>query len=442
MPVTRRGFLAATGVSTAAAVVLGRSSPQEAAPSERLEDDWGAVRAQFALDPEWTHLGMFFLVSHPRPVREAVERLRRELDANPLLTVEHAMFDPEFGRVPNLVKQSIASYIGGKREDVALAGSTTEALSIVYQGLKLGAGDEILTTDHDHFVHHEAIRWAVERVGASWRRIPLFDEIDSVSKEQMAERIGGAIRPNTRAVGLTWVHSSSGLKTPLREIAAVVARANRERPPSERILLIVDGVHGLGADDPNVAATGIDFFCSGLHKWIMAPRGTGFIWGKPEAWARLRPTIPGFEAGELFGAWMEKAPPEGPPRASWFSYGGFHAFEHQWAIPTAFEFHQNIGPERIQRRIQELNGALKEGLSGMTHVTLHTPQASELSAGIVCFEIDGMEPGQVVHRLMDKRILATTSPYRISYARFSCGIMNTMEEVETALAAVRKLKSA
>lgn len=441
MFVTRRGFLAATGLSTAAAAALSVEATQ--APARKTDfSDWRAVRAEFDLDPSWVHLGLFFLASHPRPVREAVAHFRRELDANPVLAVEHAMFVPEFGAVPTKIKSSIGSYIGGRAEDVALVGSTTQGLALVYHGLPLRAGDEILTTDHDHFVHHEAIRHAAERAGATSRRIALFDSIEDASISGMVERIANAIRPVTRAVGITWVHSSTGLKTPLKEIADVVAVANAQRKPADRILLVVDGVHGIGAEEPEVADSGIDFFCAGTHKWILAPRGTGFVWGKPEAWARMRPSIPGFESIELFVAWMEQRTPSGPARAEWFSPGGFHAFEHIWAIPAAIEFHRAIGPDRITARIRELNGAMKEGLAKMPHVHLHTPRSPRLSAGINCFEVEGLAPGAVVERLLEKRIIATTSPYRVSYARLSCGIANSMEDVEEALAEVRALRAA
>lgn len=438
MNVTRRGFFAATGVSAAGAAAF--STLRKPAKAADLSD-WDAVRAEFDLDPSLVHLGMFFLASHPRPVREAVARFRRELDANPVLTVEHAMFGADAGEGPRKVKGAIGSYIGGRGEDIALVGSTTEGLALVYQGLRLRAGDEILTTDHDHFVHHESIRHATERAGATWRKVPLFDSIVDMSAGQMAERIARAIRPATRAVGITWVHSSTGLRTPLKEIAAAVAAANREREADERILLIVDGVHGIGAVDSAVASSGIDFFCAGTHKWILAPRGTGFVWGKTEAWARLRQTIPGFESMEVIGAWMEGRTPRGPARADWFSPGGFHAFEHFWAIPAAIDFHRAIGPERVAARIRELNGAVKEGLATMPHVRLHTPRAPEFSAGINCFEVEGLRPGAVVDRLLEKRIIATTSPYRVSYARLSCGIMNSLEDVEKALAAVRGLRA-
>src|SRR5437773_8737332 len=116
-------------------------------------------------------------------------------------------------------------------------------LSLIYHGLPLKAGDEIVTTNQDHFVHHEAIRLSTERNGATWRKIPLFDSFDTISEGEIVERIHNAIGEKTRVVGVTWVHSSSGLRMPIRLIADMIAQVNKSR--SERVLLVVDGVHGL-----------------------------------------------------------------------------------------------------------------------------------------------------------------------------------------------------
>lgn len=383
---SRRGFLVHTSLALAAAALIDSlEASNRVQPKETV--DWPDVREAFNLDPKYIHLGLFLLASHPRPVREAVERYRRLLDENPVITVEHSMFEPEFGRVPRLVKTAIANYIGGSAGDIALTRSTTESLALVYQGLPLNPRDEILTTNHDHYSHHESIRLAVERAGATMRKISLFDSSATASADQIADRIRSAVRPSTRAVGITWVHSSSGLKLPLRRIAEALAPINASRESSRRVLVIVDGVHGLGVEDPAVVATGVDFFCAGTHKWIFGPRGTAFIWAPSDRWAMLRPVIPTFDAVDMYMSWMAEERPKTPARAAWFSPGGFHAFEHYWAVPAAIEFHRRIGPARVTGRIHSLNSQFKESLAKMAHVELHTPRSESLSSGIVCFVI-------------------------------------------------------
>jgi selenocysteine lyase/cysteine desulfurase len=119
--------------------------------------------------------------------------------------------------------------------------------------------------------------------------------------------------------------------------------------------------------------------------------------------------------------------------------GGFHSFEHRWALDRAFALHQEIGKARVAARIQELNSQLKDGLATMPHVTLYTPRDPTLSAGLVCFDVAGLAPDAVVARLLERRIVATTTPYSPSYARLAAGLMNSPDEVETVLREVRAL---
>ena len=441
---SRRRFLVTTSLSAAAGLAVPLSGAQTVRPTRQTTTadlaDWNGVRRQFDLDPAWVHAALFFIASHPRPVREAIEKYRRAIDANPYETVEHLMFGPEADNMPLKAASSIASYIGGRPGEIALTQNTTTGLALIYHGLPLKAGDEILTTEHDHYSHHESIRLATERVGATWRRISLFDLHDAISEDEIVDRIRRAIRPNTRVVGVTWVHSSSGLKLPIGRIAEAIAELNRDR--ADRVLLIVDGVHGMGVEDPAIASSGADAFSAGTHKWIFGPRGTGFVWAKPDVWAMLRPTIPSFISFAVYEGWAQGKPPAGPANGSWFAPGGFQAYEHHWALPVAFDFHRAIGPTRVTKRIHELNSRLKEGLAAMSHVTLYTPRSSALSAGIVCFDVKGMKPQEVVSALHKKRILASTTPYRVTYARLSFGVANTPEEVEKTLREVNALRTA
>src|SRR5215470_2872273 len=445
MPLSRRQFLFTSAISTAAGAALAGPALGKPAnpgrPKALAPGDWASVRELFDLDPRYAHLSLFYLTSHPRPVREAIEEQRRRLDANPLLTVEHGMFDFKVkgSSLADRAANAIGAYIGAGGEDIALTGNTTTGLALIYFGLPLRADDEILTTAHDHYVHHEAIRLAVERAGASWRKVALYEPGKPTSADELAARVEQAIRPATRVVGVTWVHSCTGMKLPVRRIADAIAKVNRTRAAGRQVLLVVDGVHGLGVEDPKVTALGCDAFSAGTHKWIFGQRGTGFVWAKPAVWANMRPLIPTLHSLQPFEAWEAEKEPIPPARAAWFSPGGFQAFEHMWALPVAFDFHQKIGPARITRRIHQLNRQLKEGLARMPHVVLHTPIDEDLSAGMVCFEVRGLKPEQVVQRLLKQKIVASTTPYQVTYARIGCSIVNTPEEVEKTLGAVSQL---
>ncbi len=444
MTISRRSFLAAQGALVGAAFLPGQllAAVEASTPAMPPLGDWTRVRRQFRLSPEWLHFAGFYIASHPAPVRDAIEGFRRAIDDNPFLVVERGLFEGEAANLQRRVRVEVASYLGGRAEDVALTQNTTTGLSLVYHGLSLRPGDEILTTVHDHIAHHEAIRLSTERNGASVRKISLFDQSAIATRDGIVGRIRDAIRPATRVVGITWVHSATGIRLPIRDIAAALREVNRSRDPAARALLVVDGVHGIGAVDETIAQMGADFFCAGTHKWMFAPRGTGIVWAPAENWSRLHQLLPTFSDKETFLAWTEARPPHPPVDAQRFTPGGFQAYEHQWGMSAAFRMHRELGRARVAERVRSLNGRLKQGLAENRKVTLHTPRDPDLSAGICCFEVAGRKPEEVVASLLAKKVVASTSPYAVSYARLSAGIFNTPEEVARALTAVRSAAAA
>lgn len=434
--ITRRQFLAVPVAMGAATLLPGALATALAQETPALPDltDWDAVRAQFVLDPAWLHFASFYLVSHPAPVRDAVDAWRRAIDRNPYLTVEHnAYTDDEAKWVPGQVMRAGAAYLGGKPTDIALTHNTTESLALVYHGLPLKAGDEVLATTHDHYSHLTSIRYATQRAGASMRQVTLYDDAADATVDSVVERLLRGIGPRTRVVGLTWVHSSTGIRLPIREMA----KALKQRHPD--VLLVVDGVHGFGSVDEDIASTGIDYFCAGCHKWLFAPRGTGLVWASADNWARLRPLIPDFSEIDGYLAWIEGRERKGPTTAERMTPGGFQAFEHQWGMLAAFRMHEAMGRARVAARIRSLNDRLKEQLAGIPKVRVHTPRSGDLSAGLVAFEVAGMKPDDVIKRLHDRHIIASASPYAVSYARLAPSLVNTPDEVDRAARAVAAL---
>jgi isopenicillin-N epimerase len=442
--ISRRQFMTTAATATAAALTPSRLLAALEKQARALPDlsQWPSVKAQFNLDKSLLHFASFFIASHPKPIRDAIEDFRRAIDANPFEAVEHRMFSTEGENIQLKVREDMSGYLGARPEEIAITGNTTTGLALVYNGLSLSPGDEILTTTHDHYVHHESIRFAAERGRVDVRRVPLFERSADATSDEITSRMRAAIRPNTRVVGVTWVHSSTGMRLPIPAIASVVQEANRNRRDADRILLVVDGVHGLGAVDATVAELGADFFCAGTHKWMFAPRGTGIIWAKAERWAKLRPTVPSMASLEAFEAWMNEDRSPRPTTSFDVSPGGFQAFEHQWAMGAAFRFHQTIGRARIAARIRELNDRCKAALASIPKVTLHTPRDPALSAGICCFEVAGLKPEEVVKRLRERRIVASTSPYRVSYARLAPSLVNDAAEVDAAVRAVGEIAAA
>ena len=411
---TRRGLLERAGLATGA-VALGRIERAEAKPDLT---DWAAVRAQFALSPNRVHLTSFLLASHPRPVRQAIDRHRRGLDANPVDYL-HA----NDGRLTAETRAAAGRFLAVPPPEIALTDSTTMGLGLLYTRLALRPQDEVLTTEHDFYATHEALRLS----GARVRRVSLYDDPRRASVDEIVTKLRRAVTGRTRIVALTWVHSSTGVKLPLRAIADALP---------ERVLLCVDGVHGLAAEADTVRSLRCDAFASGCHKWLYGPRGTGVLWAGPRVRALMRPAIPSFEDGESYGAWLAGGAPSGVADGARLTPGGFHSFEHRWALAEAFEFHEAIGRVRVETRIRTLVARLRAGLSDVPGVTVRTPAARSLSAGLVCFDVEGRGPAEVVVRLAARGIVASVTPYARSHVRLGPGIVNTVADVDAAVRAL------
>ena len=394
-------------------------------------EDWASVRAQFPLRSDAAHFAAYVLAAHPAPVAEALARHRAGFDEDTHGYLGATEIDAE-----TAVHDTAAEYLGAAPAEVALTDSTTMGLGLLYAGLRVPAGREVLTTEHDFFSTHQAWQLRAAREGVAVRRARLYDDPAAATSEAMVGRLMDQVTPATRVVAITWVHSGTGVRLPVRAIADALAAANSGRGPDERALLCVDGVHGLGAVDAGVGDLGCDFLVAGTHKWLFGPRGTGIVWGRADAWGQVDPAIPAFEPNS-FGEWRNGLPPA--PTEGWrFTPGGYHSFEHRWALAEAFRFHLDIGRDRVAARTTEQATALKEGLASIAGVRVVTPAAEDLSAGIVCFGVDGAEPSAVVGRLSAAGFDTSVTPYADELVRAGPSIVTTPEEVDGLLAALQE----
>jgi selenocysteine lyase/cysteine desulfurase len=327
--------------------------------------------------------------------------------------------------------------MGGKPENIALTDSTTMGLGLVYSGLKLEDGDEILQTVHDHYSTDLSLAHRANRTGAKVKRISLYENPEMVNVADILKRLRDGINYQTRVFAATWVHSSTGVKLPIRAMADTIANLNKDRKANQQILFCVDGVHGFGIENQDISELGCDFFIAGTHKWIFGPRGTGVIWGNERAWAKSEPVIPSFSAS--YEVWLGGMAQDQVAMGEHMSPGGFHSFEHRWALPEAFKLHMQLGKAKVQERIHQLNTQTKQGLAKMPHVTQYTPASSDLSSGLVCFDVKGMDAGSVVKAMHNKGIIMSSTPYRKSYARFAPSLINNEQEIELALAQIQAL---
>lgn len=406
-PSARPGSATPTATPTAAASTT-------AAPVLDPQD-WASVKEQFLLDPSMAQFAAFVLSPHTRVLADAIAGYRDEL-----ATDTEAALLTDFEREA-AVREAAAGYHGGTAEQYALTDSTTMGLGLMYGGLDLGPGDEVLTTTHDFYSTEASLRLLRKRTGATITQVTLYDDPATATVDEMVGRLAAGITERTRVVALTWVHSGTGVRVPVAEICA--ALEGLSRVPRSQYVVCVDGVHGFSAVDVDLPDLGCDFLAAGTHKWLFGPRGTGILWGR--RWEALTEVIPTFS---------DRASPAGR-----LTPGGYHTFEHRWALANAFGFMASIGRDRLVARTVEQATQLKEGLAGLPGIALKTPQDPAASAGIVCFEVEGQAPQDAVFKLRDAGVVGSSTPYAESYARLGPSIATDPEQVDAAIEAVSLL---
>ncbi|GIJ47179.1 class V aminotransferase [Virgisporangium aliadipatigenens] len=417
--VGRRELIA--GGTLAALAACGPKAKAPAAPFDA--SDWSSVRAQFGLERDKAHFAAFVFASHPASVRARIAEHAAGLDRDPV-----GYLGRHEEELEARVVERAAAYLGVPGGEVAFTDSTTAGLGLLYSGLKLGPGDEILTTEHDFYATHESLRLVAARTGAVVRKVRLYADAARATTDEIVSAFTAALTPSVKVVALTWVHSGTGVRLPVRALAD----AARSRTQA---LICLDAVHGFGCSAGPVTDLGVDFFVSGCHKWLFGPRGTGLVWGSAEAWRRYTPVVPSF-SGAGIGAWLDGTVPAREP-GPLATPGGYHTFEHRWALAEAFDFHTTIGRDRVAQRTAALQQRLADGLRQIPTVTVHTPK--ELSAGLVCCELSTADPTTAVGRLYEQGVLASATPYRERYLRLGTSIATDETDVDRALAAIRAL---
>ncbi|KAA8738999.1 aminotransferase class V-fold PLP-dependent enzyme [Pseudomonas koreensis] len=417
----RREFLKQAGI-LAAALPLGASLPNVAGAANAAPvngNKWARLQQLFDQDPAYLHFSNFLITSHPKPVREAIERHRAALDKNPGLAMDWDLGVIE-QREEN-VRVWAGRYLQTDAKQIALTGSTTEGLAMIYGGVHVRPDQEILTTEHEHYATHTILALRSERDGTRVRKIRLFKDSYSASKAEILAAIDGAIRPETRVLGMCWVHSGSGMKLPIGEIGAIVDKHNRGRSDADRIVYVVDGVHGFGVDNLNFAQMNCDFFIAGTHKWMFGPRGTGIVCSRFAEVRYVTPIIPTFSEATAFSTTMTP--------------GGYHSFEHRWALDEAFKLHLELGKAEVEARIHALNSYLKQRLQQRPQIELVTPLSPELSAGFTFFRVKGKDSDKIAAHLMANRVVADAVHRDVGpVIRTAPGLLNDEEQIDRLLA--------
>ncbi len=424
----RRSFLKQAGILAVGLPLVANtgSAAQASAPSTTASpaiDSWSTLRQLFDQDSDYIHFSNFLVTSHPRPVREAIERHRTAIDRNPGLAMDWDL--QETWKREAQVRNWAGRYLKAKPGQIALTGSTSEGLAMIYGGLQVRPDQEILTTFHEHYATEYSLNFRVAKQGTQVRKLKLFENAHRVSVDEVLGSIKRGIRANTRVLGMTWVQSGSGVKLPIGEIGKLVDELNRNRDDQDRIIYVVDGVHGFGVDNLDFPEMHCDYFIAGTHKWMFGPRGTGIICARSEQLKDLTPTIPTFSEDNNFATSMTP--------------GGYHAFEHRWALDEAFKLHLQLGKDKVQARIHQLNSELKQRLLAHSQIELVTPASPELSAGFTFFRVKGQDCDQVAAYLMQNKVVVDAVDRDVGpVVRTAPGLLNNEGEIERFMALLGK----
>ena len=220
---------------------------------------------EFLLDPDVVFLNHGSFGACPRPVFEEYQRLQRELERQP---VEFLALERRFAGLLDDARVELARYVGADPANLAFATNTSSALNTVVRSLDLGPGDEVLIGDAEYgglMIMWEHVR---RRTGVTIER-RAFDDLEP--------------GPQTKVVFCSHVEWTTGRVNDLAPLLAATREAGA--------LTIVDGAHAPGQIELDLESLGADVYAGNCHKWLCAPKGSAFLYARPEAQELFEPAV-------------------------------------------------------------------------------------------------------------------------------------------------------
>ena len=274
------------------------------------------MREGFLLDPEIAYFNHGGFGACPVEVFKEYQRWQLELERDPTgfftRVVEEATYES---------RAALAAFVGARADDVVFAANATSALNAVIRSLRIRPNEEVLTTKHEY--------------GAILRTLGFIRaNVVLVEPDELIANIG--IR--TRAVVVSHITSPSALVLPIAEICAAARQAG--------VFTIVDGAHAPGHVPLDIEAMWPDVYAGNCHKWLCAPKGSGFLWARPEHQDWIEPLVIswGYHDTADFGE-----------RHGWQGTRDPAAY---LAVPKAIEIHARFDPARAKALADEAEKAL------------------------------------------------------------------------------------
>jgi isopenicillin-N epimerase len=334
----RQFFSKVTGVAAAMAFggnLLAQLEKTPPLPDPSLLDTnedrfWSDMRRQFIIPQDEIYLNNGTVGSSPAPVLRAIfdgYNSTEKMDQQ----------DPEdypiWGYASwNEFRDPVAAFVGCKRDEIALLRNATEANSYIANGVDMKPGDEVLMTDQEHPGGQHPWDLKAKRYGIVIKKVKL--PLPPKDAAEVLNLFNDAITPRTRVIFFSHITTVTGVVLPAKEISALAR--------SKGIISAIDGAHVVGMMRLNTNDLGCDMYSSSPHKWLMAPKGSGFLYVRDEVIDRLWNTIAteGWDDTKI--------------RAERFQRIGSSNVPSLWGLRASIQLANQIGLERIERRHRQL----------------------------------------------------------------------------------------
>jgi selenocysteine lyase/cysteine desulfurase len=418
----RRDFFRATG--TAAVAFSSDALPrlqaalaaQGGKPADSLamdEDFWFQVRHMFTVDRNIINLNNGGVSPSPKIVMESEKRYLEISNMGPT----HFMWKV-IGPEVESVRRRLAQSFGCDPEEIAITRNASEALEIVQLGLELNRGDEVLTTNQDYGRMLTTWRQRARRDGIVLRELS-FD-VPAKSMDYLVDLFRDNLSPKTKVIHLCHITNLTGQIFPVKRIAQM-ARA-------KGIEVVVDGAHAFGQFPFQHKDLDCDYYGTSLHKWILAPVGTGFLYVRKSKIGKVWPLM--------------AAPESMTNNIRKFEEIGTHPASQRNSITEALTFSESIGVERKAARLRYLRKRWQNRLKVLPGVTMHTSDDPEMSCGIGTVGFAGFDIPKLSEYLMEKYKILTVPIVRgtqYSGLRITPNVYTTIEEVDTFAETMEKI---
>ena len=402
------GWLAAC---SAAASGSGSSSPAPHAPLAPFSDDerwWKDLRKQFYIaDGIFFNTGTFG--ASPKAVVDATIAH---------LTAFETVFHQQGVDGAKLFR-SLGALVGSPPEQLALTRNTTEAMNIVARGIDIGPQDTIVSTTHEHVGGISCWQLVAKRYGA--KLVQFTPPLDPASPQELVDAWVAASPPGTKVWSISHVLFSTGLIQPVQMLCAEAKRRG--------IITVIDGAHPPGMLQLDITSLGCDFYASSPHKWVLAPKGSGFLYISPEWIDRLWPLC-------ASGGWDDMS-----IKGMRFDHVGTRNDSITAGMQAALEFNARVGQANIERRIRGLATTLDAKLRAIPQIRMVSPSRPEFRSALVSFTVAGKETPHVAQRLaqLGPVRVRQVGEYGYNYMRLATHIYNGPDQVDRVVGLLRQV---